>query len=115
MGYNTKSNGFENSQIMELLHPIMALFKQMIDESVREAVADLVKSANSGSDSEELLTRIEAAKEFKVSIATIDNYRTQGFITPCRIRGSVRYKRGDLQKAFAHKSTDDEPRGRKPK
>ena len=53
------------------------------------------------SDPEELLTREEAAKECKVSVATIDNDRRDGLIVPCRIAGTVRFKRGDLQKAFS--------------
>lgn len=49
----------------------------------------------------ELLTREEAAKEFKVSIATIDNYRREGMIVPSRLKGTVRFKRADLQAAFS--------------
>jgi hypothetical protein len=115
MGYNHKSDDNEYRQITECLLPVMAYIKQVIRESVRDAVSDLVKPANAGLDPEETLTRDEAAKEFKVSKSSIDNYRKLGFITPCGIRGSVRYKRGDLQKAFSHKITDDTPRGRKRK
>lgn len=50
---------------------------------------------------DELLTREEAAKEFKVSVATIDNYRREGRLVPCRLKGTVRYKRSDLQAAFS--------------
>lgn len=52
-------------------------------------------------DENELLTREEAAETFKVSIATIDNYRRQGLIVPCRIGGIVRFKRSELQAAFS--------------
>jgi hypothetical protein len=49
----------------------------------------------------ELLTRKEAAKEFKVSISALDNYRRDGMIVPSRLKGTVRFRRGDLQAAFS--------------
>ncbi len=50
---------------------------------------------------DELLTRKEAAKEFKVSISALDNYRRDGMIVPSRLKGTVRFRRGDLQAAFS--------------
>jgi len=50
---------------------------------------------------DELLTRKEAAIEFKVSVATIDNYKRDGKILPRHLVGTVRYKRSDLQAAFS--------------
>jgi hypothetical protein len=51
---------------------------------------------------DDLLTRKEAAKEFKVCVATIDNYKNKGLIIPSRLSGTVRYRRGDLQAAFSN-------------
>lgn len=51
---------------------------------------------------DDLLTRKEAAKEFKVCVATIDNYKRDGLIIPSRLSGTVRYRRGDLQAAFSN-------------
>lgn len=51
---------------------------------------------------DDLLTRKEAAKEFKVCVATIDNYRRDGLLISSSIGGTVRYRRGDLQAAFSN-------------
>ena len=51
---------------------------------------------------DDLLTRKEAAKEFKVCVATIDNYKRDGLLIPSRLSGTVRYRRGDLQAAFSN-------------
>lgn len=76
-------------------------FISLIEEVVKNALAEYQLNASSTLDPEELLTREEAAKEFKVSVATIDNYKRGGYIIPCRLRGAVRYKREDLQAAFS--------------
>lgn len=63
-------------------------------------------------DPEELLTRKASAQEFGVCESTIDNYKRLGLITPCRIRGTVRYRRGDLQAAFSNNIHNKNPRRR---
>ncbi|MEZ4942592.1 MAG: hypothetical protein R3D58_17085 [Saprospiraceae bacterium] len=63
-------------------------------------------------DPDELLTRKASAKEFGVCESTIDNYKRLGLITPCRIRGTVRYKRSELQAAFSNNIHNKSPRRR---
>ncbi len=68
---------------------------------VKEAMEQRELNMSSTLDQNELLTREEAAQEFKVSVATIDNYKRYGYIIPRRLGGTVRYKRSDLQAAFS--------------
>lgn len=74
---------------------------KLIEEVILRLQPEKYDLQSKSLDPNELLTRVEAAKEFKVSIATIDNYRRDGLIIPCRIRGVVRFKRSDLQAAFS--------------
>ena len=74
---------------------------ELIEDVVRRVMSETSTNVTTSRDPEELLTRVEAAKEFKVSVPTIDNYKRDGLLIPCRIRGTVRYKRSDLQKAFS--------------
>ena len=74
---------------------------RLIEEVILRLQPEKYEIQNQSLDPNELLTRIEAAKEFKVCIATIDNYRRRGFIVSCRIAGIVRFKRSDLQAAFS--------------
>jgi hypothetical protein len=74
----------------------------LMEQSVRKVLSELHQSQPNAPSPDELLTRREAAKEFKVSLATLDNYRRDGRIFTRRIGGSVRYKRGDLQAAFSN-------------
>jgi hypothetical protein len=73
----------------------------MIEQAVEKVLSQHNSNMSTTIDPEELLTREEAAKTFKVSVATIDNYRRDGLIVPSRLVGSVRYKRSDLQAAFS--------------
>lgn len=73
----------------------------LIEEVIIKLHPEKSGEGSKAADPDELLTRGEAGKEFKVSVATIDNYRRNGYIVPCRLGGSVRYKRSDLQKAFS--------------
>jgi hypothetical protein len=73
----------------------------LIENVVRNVMSEHQYNTTNTLNPDELLTREEAAKEFKVSIATIDNYRREGRIIPCRMKGTIRFKRGDLQAAFS--------------
>lgn len=75
-----------------------AKFEKAVEKILSQYLSNM---SSTTLDPAECLTRKEAAKEFKVSVATIDNYRRDGLIVSCRIRGSVRYKRSDLQAAFS--------------
>lgn len=73
----------------------------MMEQAVEKVLSQRNSTMSTTHDPEELLTREEAAKEYKVSVSTIDNYKTKGWLVPCRIGRSVRYKRRDLQAAFS--------------
>lgn len=73
----------------------------LIEDVIGKVMAQHSQSQSSTLNPDDLLTREEAADTFKVSVATIDNYRRDGLIVPCRLGGSVRFKRGDLQAAFS--------------
>ena len=74
---------------------------RLIEEVILRLQPEKYDFQSQSLDPNELLTREEAANEFKVSVATIDNYRRQGLIVPCRIGGTVRFKRSDLTAAFS--------------
>lgn len=95
-----KNNNINNTQI-PIFYTTESDLRSLIAEEVKNALTPYLSNTSSTLNPEELLTRKEAAKEFKVSLATIDNYMRDGYIMPCRIRGSVRYKREDLQAAFS--------------
>ena len=78
-----------------------AIFISLIEDTIKKVMTQFNQNESTTYNPDELLTREEAAKEFKVSVATIDNYKRGGYIIPRRIGGSVRYKRGDLQTAFS--------------
>lgn len=95
-------NNTNSTQIPVFFHAIsVADFEAIIEQAVEKKLLQHLANMNNTLDPEELLSREEAAKEFKVSIATIDNYRRQGWIEPSRIGGKVQYKRRVLQAAFS--------------
>jgi hypothetical protein len=68
---------------------------------IQKYLDDFEANRSSTLNQDDLLTRHEAATEFKVSIATIDNYRRDGQLTPYRAgEKMVRYKRSELNKLF---------------
>jgi len=74
---------------------------RLIEAIVERVLAQHLSNMSNTPDTNQLLNRAEAAKEFNVSVGTIDNYRRDGLIIPCRLGGTVRFKRGDLQAAFS--------------
>ncbi len=75
--------------------------RNIVEEAVRRVISEQMPQPANALDPNELLTRKASAQEFGVCPSTLDNYRRQGLITPCRIRGTVRYKRSELIAAFS--------------
>lgn len=74
---------------------------QKIRMVIQEYLEDFEVNKSSTLNQDDLLTRNEAAAEFKVCVATIDNYRRKGHLTPHRASERlVRFKRSDLTKLF---------------
>jgi len=74
---------------------------ELIENAVRKVMSEHPSNTANTLNHDELLTRKEASKEFKISLATLDNYRRDGRILPRRLGATVRYKRSDLQAAFS--------------
>ena len=75
-------------------------FYSSIEAMIKAKLEGSQSAQNNITNPEELLTREQAAKEFQISVATVDNYRREGLITPIRIRRVVRFRRGDLLLLF---------------
>lgn len=67
-------------------------FNKMKD-SLKEEIMNEMKERNYN----DLFTRKELAKYFKVSEQTIINWSSRGIITPIFIEGSVRYKADEIR------------------
>ena len=76
--------------------------RSIITDAVKQAFSEIPQSQTSVYDENELLTRKAAAEWCKISQSTIDNYRRSGLIAAHRLGKSVRYKRGELMKAFSN-------------
>lgn len=75
--------------------------RNIVEDAVRRVLTEQKPTPANALDPNELLTRKASAQEFGVCESTIDNYKRLGLITPCRIRGTVRYKRSELTAAFS--------------
>jgi hypothetical protein len=90
--FNANGFIFTAIPVQDFYSSIAAMIKAKLEDS---------KSLKSNiANPEELLTREQAAKEFQISVSTVDNYRREGLITPIRIRRVVRFRRGDLLLLF---------------
>ncbi len=76
--------------------------RSIITDAVRQALSEMPQPKTTAYDENEMLTRKAAAEWCKISQSTIDNYRRAGLIAAHRLGKSVRYKRGDLMKAFSN-------------
>lgn len=87
----------------------------LIEQAVEKVLLKHLSGISNSPDSTQLLTRKEAAAEFQISLASLDNYRNRGLIVPRRLGGSLRYQRGDLQAAFSGNILNPYKVGRKGK
>ena len=76
--------------------------RSIITDAVRQALLEMPQPKTTIYDENELLTRKAAAAWCQISLATLDNYRRLGLIAPQRLGSTIRYKRGDLMKAFSN-------------
>jgi hypothetical protein len=87
-------------------YPITDLAEMIIHGIIEELLPHLPNMSNA-LNPDELLTRKQAALEFGISVASLDNYVRDGLIVPCRPPSGtrptriVRFRRGDLQAFFS--------------
>lgn len=74
-------------------------FKAAILEEIREELKTLSKNFQPVKPTE-YITRQEARKLLKVSLATISDWNKKGIIKPYRLGNLIRYKRSELDQAL---------------
>lgn len=86
-------------------------FIQMMEDAIRRVMTEYIASFSNTPNQNALLTRREAASEFNISVATLDNYKRRGLIVPLRLGALVRFRRGDLVAAFSRNVPSAKKRG----
>ena len=81
--------------------------KELINNSVQEAVSNVIKEIQAASSVEEkILSRKEAARELGVTYPTLKALSLAGHVKTYRIGSNIRYKKTELMKSLIPYKTD---------